>query len=335
MAQQGDVVAASGSGQSLAERLELLEKSLHARLSQPSVAQIVDPTKQVAEEALKLATQYALRVAGALLLLILAWFIARRIRGLVARSLTRPNVDQMVARFAASTSGWAVLVLALVACLSIFGVETSSVAAILGAAGVAIGLALQGSLSNLAAGMLLLALRPFRVGDTVIVAGQTGVIDAVELFSTKLNTPDNRRLIVPNSQIFANVIENSTFHPLRRVEVLIGVDYAADIEHTRRAIFRAVESVPERVAEPAPEVALHNLAPGRVEWQVGLWCATAHVPLARQRLLIACKTALEDANIAMPIAVMALANRPPAAIEGNRLQRAEPAPAPKKIEEEL
>ena len=305
-----------------------------------STEKLEDAAKLFFHEIVRFAAGYGLRVVGAIVLLAMAWVISRWVRRRVARALNRPKLDATFAKFVSHSAGWGVLVLALIAMLSIFGVETNSVVAALGAAGIAVGLAMQGSLSNLAAGMMLLVLRPFKVGDTITVASVTGKVESIELFSTRVDTPDNRRVILPNSQIFGSVIDNQTHHHTRQVLVTIGVEYGAPTEAVRAAFLRATESVDGRIAAPAPTAILQALGASSVDWQVGVWCATPDVAKVRERLLIACKAALDEQGIAIPFPQTEVHTRPwtpPAPIqpgERSRLRPVAPAPIPALDEEE-
>jgi small conductance mechanosensitive channel len=204
---------------------------------------------------------------------------------------------------------WAALVLGVVAALSIFGIAPTSLAAVVGATGLAIGLALQGSLSNLAAGIMLLLLRPYKVGDVVNLAGQLGKVDEIELFNTKLDTLDNRRIFIPNGQIFGSVIENLTHHQQRRIDINVGVEYAADIDATRQALLRATASIPGVLADPAPDAVVTGLGASSVDWQLRVWCKTADFGVVRQSTIRAAKLALEEAGISIPFPQMELWNR--------------------------
>ena len=156
---------------------------------------------------------FALDLLGALALLIAIIWAAGWARKITQRSLDRSRLDRTLTRFAANLARYGVLVLGGLAVLSLFGISVASFAAILAAAAFAIGLAFQGTLSNFSAGVMLLTFRPFRIGDVVSVAGVTGKVVELELFSTHFDTPDNRRLVVPNSEVFGSTIENITFHP--------------------------------------------------------------------------------------------------------------------------
>jgi small conductance mechanosensitive channel len=259
----------------------------------------VDP-----QQLTPLIVGYGTRLAGAVLLLFIAWIIAAWAKRIVSRRFEAAKLDVMLGGFFASMARWLVLLVAVLACLGIFGVQTTSVAALVGAAGLAVGLAFQGSLSNFAAGMMLLVFRPFGIGDYVSVAGTSGTVVALELFTTSFDTPDNRRIIVPNSLIFGETIENFTYHSVRRVDVGVGVDYAADIDRTREILERAVASVEGRLDTPASQVFLKELGASSVDWIVRVWCETADFWSVHEATVRAVKRHLDDAAIGIPFPQM-------------------------------
>ena len=247
----------------------------------------------------KQAEVYTPRVVGALVLLIGAWILA----GWISR-LKLAKIDETLSRFMTKFTWWSVLVLGVVACLACFKVETTSFAAAIGAVGFAIGLAFQGALGNFAAGIMLLIFRPYKVGDVIVVGGQTGTVDEIDLFSTTLDTPDNRRILIPNASIFGSTIENTSFHRTRRVDILVGVGYAADIDRTYEVLMRAACSIPGIVETPAPEVVLVELANSSVNWSVRIWAQSAEFGLLKQRTIRAIKLALDQAAIEIPFPQM-------------------------------
>ena len=254
--------------------------------------------------AMPVLQEYGMGAFKVLALLLLAWFASGWVRRLVNRSLTRIKFDTTLTRFFASVSGWLVLLLAVLGCLGIFGVETTSFAAVIGAAGLAVGLAFQGTLSNFAAGIMLLVFRPFKVGDTVTIAGQTGKIDSIELFTSALDTFDNRRFVIPNSEIFGSVIENITHHSIRRADVAVGVDYEADIDHTRSVLTSAALQVPGSLDDPAPAVVLVDLGASSVNWSVRVWARTSDYLDIKQATIRSVKIALDEAGIGIPFPQM-------------------------------
>lgn len=243
------------------------------------------------------AAEWGLKALGVVLVLMGAWMLGGWLRRIVYRALNRPQFDQTLVRFLSNLLRWAVLIIGIIASLTIFGVAPASLAAIVGATGLAIGLALQGSLSNLAAGIMLMLLRPFRVGDVVTVAGQTGKVDDIELFHTKLDTADNRRLHIPNSQVFGGVIDNATHHLRRRADVVLLTPMAADFEQTRRVLLEAAMSVPGRLDDPPPSVSVAKILPAGVEWLVTIWGDRTEVGRLQQEAYMRCRGALDRAGL--------------------------------------
>ncbi|MFO0830192.1 MAG: mechanosensitive ion channel family protein [Phycisphaerales bacterium] len=240
------------------------------------------------------------RILGVVVVLIVASVLARWVRRSVFRMFGRAKADATLAAFVANFARWSVFVLGIVACLSIFGINIAAVTAVIGAAGLAVGLAMQGSLSNMAAGLMLLLLRPFSVGDSISVAGNAGKVNDIDLFNTKLDTADNRRLIVPNSVVFGATIENSTHHAKRRVDLTVRTAFGADIETTRAALELAAAGVPQRIADAKREAQLVELGPTGMIWHVRVWVATPDVGAARDELVKAVKQRLDAAGVTVP-----------------------------------
>jgi len=303
------VVSAALAQQPAPESTAAIRQELH---------QLKQESADIAVWTGRFLTEWGLRTAGVLLVLIGAWIVSSRARRAVYRAMNRPQFDQTLVRFLSNAARWAVLVVGLVASLTMFGIAPTTLAALVGAAGLAVGLAIQGSLSNLAAGIMLILLRPFNVGDTVIVAGQTGKVDDLELFHTKLDAGDNRRIIVPNGLIFGAVIENLTHHATRSATVNVTVSYAADLDKTRDALMAAATGVHGRLPDSSPGVSVQNLAPTGVEWQVVVWATTAEIGTVRQQLMGAVKRALENARVGFAVPAMELRRSEPVASDPSR-----------------
>jgi small conductance mechanosensitive channel len=193
-----------------------------------------------------------------------------------------------------------IIVVAAVAGLGIFGVQTASFTALIGSAGLAIGLAMQGSLSNFAAGVMLLIFRPFRVGDFVTVAGQVGKVDELTLFSTHIDTADNRRIIIPNGQVFGAVIENQTHHANRVVMITVNIDPLRNVDEVRAVLLEAAISVPGRLETPAPAANLVKFLPGAMEWTVAVWAPTSSLASVQQELAKSVKSAMDRGALYAP-----------------------------------
>ena len=247
-----------------------------------------------------LVTTYAIRIVGVIALFGVAWYLAGRVGGMIEKGLKKASFDATLSRFLSNVARWLIIIMALLACLGVFGIETTSFAALIGAAGLANGLGFQGSLSNVAAGIMLLIFRPFRVGDVISVGGNSGKVDELSLFTTHLDTPDNRRIIVPNSVIFGATLENVTHHPTRRVDVNVGCSYDAELDATRAALEGAVKQIAKMNAEPAPQVVLVSLGDSAVNWTVLVWCQTPDYFTVLESAVGAVKRALDGAKISIP-----------------------------------
>ena len=245
-------------------------------------------------------TTYGVRVIGVLVLVWLGFKIARAIERAVTRSLGKADFDSTLTKFFGSLARYLVLLMVVLACLGMFGVETTSVAAVVGAAGLAVGLAFQGTLSNFAAGIMLLVFRPFNVGDIVHVADSSGMVVDISLFTVALDTLDNKRVIIPNSSIFGSVIENISHHPRLRVEVDVGVDYTADIDATKKVLEEALLGVPGRLSDEPVEAYLTGLGGSSVDWQARVYCDPHSYWVVRMEVIRAVKYALDGAGIGIP-----------------------------------
>ncbi len=243
-------------------------------------------------------------VVGVLVALFFAWIIAGVVRRGMLRGFERANFDKTLAKFFSNVARYLILLAALLGCLGVFGIDTTSFAAVIGAAGLAIGLAFQGTLANFAAGIMLLVFRPFKVDDLVEVGGTTGVVQEIELFTTELQTPHNEKIIMPNSAIFGATIKNYTHHGSRRIDIDVGCDYGADIDETRRVLEGAIAGLEHALEEPAPDIFLKGLGASSVDWVVRAHCDNAHYWDLHQELVRATKIALDGAGIGIPFPQM-------------------------------
>ncbi len=248
-----------------------------------------------------IALQYALDTVGALLLLILGWIIAGWLKRLVERGLMKlPQAEITVSRFLANIARYLVLIVALIAVLAQFGVQTASILAVLGTAGLAIGLALQGTLSNIAAGVMLLFLQPIKVGEYIDAGGIAGTVDEIGLFSTRMTTFDGVYIQVPNGQIWNSAIKNYSRLPTRRLDVPVGVSYGDDIEKALAALMELLRSDPRVHAEPAPEVMVLELADSSVNLNMRCWTNAGDYWALRFDMTKAAKEQVEAAGCSIP-----------------------------------
>lgn len=234
------------------------------------------------DSAVPLLTSWGLQLLGAVALLVAGWTAARWVRRAARRSLERSRVDATLVPFLSSLAYYSVLVFVGLAVLNLFGIQTASMIAVLGAAGFAVGLAFQGSLSNFSSGIMLLVFRPFGVGDFVEVAGETGTVTEIGIFSTRLDTTDNVRITVPNSKVFGEVIKNYDANDTRRVDLVVGIDYDDDIGGAMETVRRVLSEDDRVLDEPEPVVAVNSLGDSSVNLIVRPWCATGdYWPLRR------------------------------------------------------
>lgn len=239
------------------------------------------------------------RVIGVLFALFVAWVFAGWVQRTIVRRLSK-RLDVSLVKFFASLARYGIIIGAVVGCLGVFGIQTASFAAVIAAGGLAIGLAFQGTLSNFAAGIMLLVFRPFKVGDVVRIDSNVGSVEEIELFTTAMNTPDNRRIIIPNSKVFGNTIENLTAQDRRRVDVAVGVEYSADIDEVRAVLEKVAAGIPNALEEPPPQVFLEALGGSSVDWQVRIWATPDEYWDVYQATIRGVKLALDEAGIGIP-----------------------------------
>lgn len=258
------------------------------------------------DNLMELFKDYGMPVVWALVILIVANIVAKWANSTTRNGLAKAKMDETVARFLGTMVRYLVLALGVMFALGKFGIEVTSFAAILAAAGFAVGMAMSGTLANFSCGVMLLTFRPFKVGQVISAAGITAKVHEIELFTTTLDTPDNRRIIVPNGSIYGGTIENITHHDERRVDVSVGVDYAADIDKTREVLEKAAASI-EGVIEGegrGTQVVLGDLGDSSVNWTVRAWVATSEFWPSKQALTRAVKMHLDDAGIGIPFPQM-------------------------------
>jgi small conductance mechanosensitive channel len=243
---------------------------------------------------------YAPKVMGVLLALFVAWIIANWTERAVRAGLEKRDFDATLTRFFAKLARYLILIGAVLGCLGVFGIQTASFAAVLAAAGFAVGMAFQGTLGNFAAGIMLLAFRPFKVGDFVEVNGETGTCEHIDLFTCEFRTLDNKKLIIPNGAVFGSTITNYTGYDTRRVDIDVGADYSASLDETRAVLEKAAASIPGMIQDPAPQVVLKALGGSSIDWQVRVWCKTEDYWDVWQATTRACKVSLDEAGIGIP-----------------------------------
>ncbi len=246
------------------------------------------------------ATTYGIKIVGAILVLIVGRFVAGLARRTVVRVMERGNVDPAIVSFVRGIVYYLILIVAIVAALGKFGVETASFIAVLGAAGFAVGFALQGSLSNFAAGVLLLLFRPYKIGDYIEAAGTAGSVREMGIFTTVLTTPDNVRVMVPNGKVFGDVIKNYAAEPTRRINLVIGIGYGSSIPKATEVIMDLIKADSRILKDPEPLIAVAELADSSVNLVVRPWVNSPDYWAVRFALMKKIKETLDSHGIEIP-----------------------------------
>jgi small conductance mechanosensitive channel len=216
-------------------------------------------------------TTYGIKIIGAIIILILGRIAAGIGRKVVRRVLEKAKADTAIVGFVGGLTYILILTFAVLAALAKFGIQTASFVAVLGAAGFAIGFALQGSLANFAAGVLILVLRPFRIGDYIDGAGVAGTVKEIQLFTTILATPDNVKIMVPNSKLFGDTIKNFSAFDIRRIDLVIGIGYTSDIQKAYDIINNLMKQDGRILSDPSVQIAVSELADSSVNFVVRPW----------------------------------------------------------------
>lgn len=242
-----------------------------------------------------------LNVLFAAIILIVGLYIANKVKTLICSTGEKyEKLDDTLFRFLGSVAKYIILAFVVIAVLNRFGVQTASIIALLGAAGLAVGLALQGTLSNLSAGVMLLVFRPYKVGDFIDAAGRFGNVQEIDLFTTILQTFDNQQIVIPNSQIWGEQIVNHSHHPIRGVDMRFGVAYKENLDDARKVIMSVLEAHPHILKDPAPFVEVETLNDSSVDFLVRPFCEGEHYFNVLYSVPEQIKKALDEAGIEIP-----------------------------------
>ena len=245
-------------------------------------------------------TIYGVKAVIAIVIFFVGKMVAKWLSQMTQSTMIKRKVDPALQHFVSSLVYYGLLTFVVIAALGQLGIQTASLIAVVGAAGLAIGLALQGSLANFAAGFLILVLRPFRIGDYVEVAGTAGTVSKIQIINTELLTPDNRRIIIPNSAITATNITNYSAMDTRRVDLTVGIGYGDDIDRAKQVLREVVESDQRVLAEPAMTIAVSNLGESSVDIIVRPWVNSADYWGVYWDLTEAIKKRLDQEGINIP-----------------------------------
>ena len=244
--------------------------------------------------------QYGFKVIGALIIFLIGRWLAKIVSRWIEAALVKSRVDKTLAKFVKNLSQIVLLVFVVMAALAPLGVETTQFAVVVGAAGLAIGLALQGSLANFASGFLMIIFRPFKVGDFIEASGVKGTVKEIQIFNTIVNTPDNIRVIIPNAQITGGNILNYTTNGTRRIDLVIGVSYEDDLKKAKRVIEVVLAGDDRVLKDPNPTVAVYELGDSSVNFVVRPWVKSEDYWDAYFDITSKVKLALDENGITIP-----------------------------------
>lgn len=251
-------------------------------------------------KAIELATEYGIKILGAIIIWIVgSWIIKKLLKG-TKKVMIKKELDESLQKFLLNLFGWILKILLILVLLAKLGIETTSFAAILAAAGLAVGLALQGSLGNFAGGVLLMIFRPIKIGDLIEAQGEIGVVKEIEIFTTKLIGLSNKEIIIPNGSLSNGNIINYSTEGTRRVDLVFGVGYDSDIKKTKDVLMNVLTSHPDVLKDPEPTVNVSELADSSINFAVRPWCNTADYWKVYFEVTENTKEALDAAGIEIP-----------------------------------
>lgn len=242
---------------------------------------------------------YAPKLVSAFLILFVGIYAIRLINRIITKVMVQRNLDPTLTKFLSDILIWALRILLFVTFISKLGIETSSFVAILGAMGLAVGLSLQGSLSNFAGGMLIIVFKPFKVGDTIEAQGVIATVSEIQIFVTKMLTANNQTVFVPNGALSNGTIINYSMQGERRADLTFAVSYDSDIKKAKEVLLDVLNKNPKVLKKPAPEVFVKNLTASAVEFSVRPWAKNANYGAVFSETLENCKTALDEAGISV------------------------------------
>ena len=265
-----------------------------------TVANATEATVELADKIKELVILYGLNLLAAIAIFVIGKWVAKLLRGVLVKMLQRGKVDETLIKFISNLAYSLLLVFVVIAAINRAGIQTTSLIAILGAAGLAIGMALQGSLSNFAAGVMLIIFRPFKVGDFVEGGGTAGTIEEIGIFTTVMKTADNKQIIIPNAAMSGGNITNYSAHSTRRVDVMACIGYDDDIDRARE-ILKSIIDADERVLkDPEPLIAVAELADSSVNLTVRVWVNSADYWGVTFHLNEQMKKKFDDNGISIP-----------------------------------
>jgi len=249
---------------------------------------------------LDMTVSYGIKLAISILIILAGKLLATRIKNISRKAMVKAKVDEMVSKFFGDLIYYALFIISIVVALNTLGLKTTSIAAVIGAATLAIGLSLQNNLSNLGSGVMILMTKPFKVGDTVEIGGILGTVDKVSIFNTKIKTPDNKVVYVPNSKVTGSEIINYSAEDIRRLDIVVGIDYGDDIKLAKDILVKLATSDERVLKEPEYFVGVFNLGESGVDIAFRVWTKTSDYFKLKCDLLEKIKEEFDKNKISIP-----------------------------------
>jgi small conductance mechanosensitive channel len=248
----------------------------------------------------KLVLEYSPKVVVAILLLLFGLWGTSFVTKTAKRIMMKRNIELTLSNFIGNVIFWTLRIVLFVTVISKLGIETSSFVAILGAAGLAVGLSLQGSLSNFAGGILIILFKPFKVGDTIEAHGTLGTVKEIQIFSTIVTSPDNKQIIIPNGLLSNGTIINYSTNGIRRVDLIISVGYDSDLQLVKNTLHHIILSIPEILKEPETSIFVNELATSSIDFAVRPYAKNENILLVKSAILEKCKLEFDKVGIEIP-----------------------------------
>jgi len=252
------------------------------------------------EKGINFVSEFGPKIIGALLIWIIGSWVIKKVLKQTNKLMDKRGYDKSLQKFLMNLLSWTFKIVLVITILGVLGIETTSFAAILASAGLAVGLALQGSLANFAGGVLIMIFKPFKIGDLIEAQGELGVVKEIEIFTTKINSPENKEIIIPNGTLSNGNITNYSTEGKLRVNLTIGIGYDEDIKKAKAVLLKALTDNPQVLKAPAPTVNVSELADSSVNFAVRPWATTADYWDVYFGTLENCKIALDKAGIEIP-----------------------------------
>jgi len=252
------------------------------------------------EKGINFVSEFGPKVIGAILIWLIGSWVIKKTLKQTNKLMDKRGYEKSLQKFLINLLSWTFKIVLIITILGVLGIETTSFAAILASAGLAVGLALQGSLANFAGGVLIMIFKPFKIGDLIEAQGELGVVKEIEIFTTKINSPENKEIIIPNGTLSNGNITNYSTEGQLRVNLTIGIGYDEDIKTAKAVLLKVLTDNPQVLSDPAPSVNVSELADSSVNFAVRPWATTADYWAVYFGTLEKCKIALDEAGIEIP-----------------------------------